>query len=134
MSNKKILYETPVPSTEFLTEAVLCANMVRFSYRVNGSDRLSGLRFQGVKATRTRAESACTAGQIDGAYDTLVEIESSPWLDEVQAASADLQRRLGETWTMHHYMIYLDSAGCFEFLAASWEVLPEASGTSDAST
>jgi hypothetical protein len=29
---------------------------------------------------------------------------------------------------MHHFMIYLDSAGCFEVIAESWEVLPEEPG------
>lgn len=129
MSTKKVIYQTTVPSTEFSTEAVLCANVVRFGYQVDGTDRRSGLRFKRVKATRTRAESACTAWHIDGAYDTLVEIENSPWKDEVQADTADRQRRLGETWALHHYMIYLDSSGCFEFLAESWEALPEVSGS-----
>ena len=129
MSTKKAIYQAPVPSTAFSTEAVLCANVVRFGYQVDGSDRRSGLRFKRVKATRTRVESACTAWHIDDAYDTLVEVENSPWVAEVQAETTDRQHRLGETWTMHHYMIYLDSAGCFEFLAESWEALPEAAGT-----
>jgi hypothetical protein len=31
----------------------------------------------------------------------------------------------GGLWEMHHYMLYLDSAGCFEAVAASWSLLPE---------
>ena len=126
---KTAIYQTPVPSTEFSTEAVLCGNVVRFGYQVDGADRRSGLRFKRIKATRTRAESACTVWHIVDAYDTLVEVENSPWVAGAQAETADRQRRLSETWTIHHYMIYLDSADCFEFLAESWEALPEAFGT-----
>ena len=32
---------------------------------------------------------------------------------------------------MHHYMIYLDSAGCFEFIAESWEAIQDEAGAQD---
>ena len=124
MEIKKALYETPVPSVDFSIEAECCGNVIRFAYQKDGLEFRSGLRFKRVKATRSRSESACTVWHID-AYDTLMEIESSQWADEVRADTADKQRRLGQTWTMKHYIIYLDSVGCFEFLAESWEVLDE---------
>jgi hypothetical protein len=30
-----------------------------------------------------------------------------------------------DKWEMHHYMIYLDSAGCFEVIAESWQSLTD---------
>jgi hypothetical protein len=55
----------------------------------------------------------------------LVEVESSPWVNEMRS---DTSERWRDTWQMHHYMIYLDSAGCFEVIAESWEALPEEAG------
>ncbi len=128
MNTKKAVYQTPVASTEFSAEATFCTNVIRFSYQIRGSHQRSGLRFRKVKMTRTRAESACTAWHIEGAYDTLVEIEGSTWAAELQRETAEWQMRMGERWMINHYMIYLDSVGCFEFLAESWDALPEESG------
>src|SRR5258706_3863925 len=117
MNGKKPLYKVPVPSTSFTSEAALCEDVIRFAYERESTEYRTGIRFKRVWAGRTRAESACTEWHIAGAYDTLVEVEGSPWLAELRAATADIQRRHGEKWEMHHYMIYLDSTGCFEFIA-----------------
>lgn len=107
---------------------MLCGNVLRFGYRQNGCELKGALRFNGIKAVRTRAESACTGWHVDGVYDTLSEVEDSVWVKEIQVDTADLQRRFGQKWSLHHYMIYLDSVGCFEFVAESWEALPEETG------
>jgi hypothetical protein len=85
----------------------------------------SGIRFDKISATRTRSERCCNSWHIEGAYDALVEIDESAWLEEIQTDTQEMWRR---KWEMHHYMIYLDSAGCFEVIAASWEALPEEAG------
>jgi hypothetical protein len=106
---------------------------LRYDYYRYRDDQLvgifrSGLRFQEVRAHRHRAESHCTAWHLNGAYDTLVEIEDSEWVADLKAIS---QGRYKVNWEMHHYMIYLDSAGCYEVVAKSWEVLPEEEGAWD---
>ena len=125
MNDRKVLYQPPVASTEFSSEAILHVNEIRFGYVADNSERFGGIRFKRAWAKRTRSESACTVWHIDGVYDSLVEIENSSWVAEVQAETIERQRKLGQPWNMHHYMIYLDGAGCFEFLAESWESLPE---------
>ena len=125
MDGRKVLYQLPVASTEFSFEAILYGNEIRFGYVADSLERFGGIRFKRTWAKRTRSENACTVWHIDGVYDTLVEIEDSSWVAEVQAETIERQRKLGESWNMHHYMIYLDSVGCFEFLAESWESLPE---------
>ena len=40
------------------------------------------------------------------------------------AYAADNPSTLGH-WEIHHFMIYVDSAGCYEVAAASWSWLPE---------
>lgn len=119
---KKTLYRVPAPSTTFTNEAYFdgegSSPAIRFGYRKDGSKHQGGVKFNHVLAVRTRSERCCTAWHIEGAYDTLVEVEDSPWVKEMRADTAEQWRN---KWAMHHYMIYLDSAGCFEIIADSWE-------------
>ena len=124
MSSKKPLHTIPVPSTSFTTEAYLDGQgitpTIHFGYEKNGVEHHGGLKFSRVLAARTRAERCCKSWHIEGAYDTLVEVEGSPWVDEMRADTAEQWQH---KWEMHHYMIYLDSAGCFEVIAESWAVM-----------
>lgn len=128
MTSKTPLYKTPVPSTNFTTKAYFdgqgVSPAIRFAYRVNGHEHLGGIEFSKVPAIRKRAERCCTKWHIEGAYDTLVEVENSPWVQEIRA---DTQAMWRDKWAMHHYMIYLDSAGCFEVIAESWAALSDPS-------
>ncbi len=124
MNSQEALYKVPVPSTSFEGDAHLCANVIRFQYYRDGVLYRSGIRFAAMPATRTRAERCCRVWHLE-AYDTLVEVEGSSWVEEVRA---DMQERWRGKWQMHHYMIYLDSAGCFEVIADSWEAIPEEPG------
>lgn len=121
MSSKRPLYQVPVPSTSFVSEAYFegqgITPKIRFGYRRDGKDCMGEIRFTRVLAVRTRAERCCTAWHIDGAYDTLVEVDDSAWVEEMRADTAEQWR---DKWQMHHYMIYLDSAGCFEIIGESW--------------
>jgi hypothetical protein len=103
----------------------MCGCDLRFDYHREGTAFRSGVRFNGVLATRARAERCCTLWHIEGAYDTLVEVEDSAWVKEMRA---DTTERWRERWEAHHYLIYLDSAGSFEVIADSWEIIPEEGG------
>lgn len=133
MNIKKPIYSVPIASTSFTREAYLdCSGIgkiIRYEYECELGERRSGLKFNQVSAFRTRSERCCSAWHISGAYDTLVEVEDSSWLAEVTKDVAEPYR---ESWKPIHYMIYLDSAGSFEFLALSWEALPEVTVSSRA--
>lgn len=124
MSSKKQLHTIAVPSTSFLTEAYFDGQgitpAIRFAYEKDGVEHRGGIKFNKVAAVRTRAERCCKAWHIEGAYDTLVEIEESPWVEELRADTQEMWRN---KWEMHHYMICLDSVGCFEVVAESWVAL-----------
>lgn len=124
MSYKKPLHRVPVPSTSFTTEAYFdgkgLSPAIRFGYQKDGIEIKGGLAFSRVLALRSRAERCCQPWHIEGAYDTLVEIEGSPWVQELRSETAAQWR---DRWETHHYMIYLDSAGCFEIVAESWTAL-----------
>ena len=121
MNSKKALHTVPVPSTEFVEEAFWDGRgprpTIRFAYVQRGVQVQGGIEFRNVSAMRKRAERCCTAWHLEGAYDTLLEIIDSTWLSEILA---DTSAHWRSKWEMHHFMIYLDSVGCFEIIAESW--------------
>ena len=126
VSRKVPLARLPVPSTSFLSEAVFehpgGEAVLRFEFERDSTPYRGGLRFAKVRAYRFRSEGHCTAWHVDGVYDTLAEVTSSEWVGELMAAEP------AETWghwEIHHFMIYVDSAGCYEVAAESWSWLPE---------
>jgi len=124
MPLKTALYEIPVPSTDIHSGVRLedTGDVVslKFDYRVEGEPKQMTIEFHKVRAYRHRREVHNTAWHIEGAYDTLVEVNPSEWALEVRK---DTSAGWKEHWSSHHYMIYLDSAGSFEFLAESWRVV-----------
>jgi hypothetical protein len=123
MNSKKKLYTISVPSTSFTTAAYWDGRgkpAIRFAYVKDGIEIQDGIKFDHACAMRKRAERCCTPWHIQDAYDTLVEVEDSAWVEEVRA---DTSERWRHKWEMHHYLIYLDSVGCFEVIAASWAAL-----------
>jgi hypothetical protein len=125
----KRLYTVPVTSTQFdLGGPYMLAGAIRYCYQIDGANRRSGIQFNRVFASRRYSEKTCKVWYIEVAYDSLVEIENSDWVEELQADTSETQFRLGQKWEMHHYLIYLDSFGSFEAVAESWEVLPEVGG------
>lgn len=124
MSSKKPLYTITVPSTSFTTEAYFdgqgISPAIRFGYEKDGVMHQGEIKFSKVLAVRTRAERCCKAWHIEEVYDTLVEVKSSLWVEEMRTDTTEQWRN---KWEMHHYMIYLDSAGCFEVIAESWTAM-----------
>jgi hypothetical protein len=123
-SDKRPLHTIPVPSTSFTKEAYFdgqgLSPKIRFAYKSGDVVHEAGIKFNRVLGVRIRAERACTAWHIEGAYDTLVEVQDSPWVEELRR---DTTKQWKDKWETHHYMIYLDSAGCFEVIAESWAVV-----------
>lgn len=95
---------------------------LRCVYERGGSMYSGGILFHRVRAYRFRAESHCTVWFIDGAYDTLVEVSPSEWVDGLAATAAV---SYASAWTIRHFLIYVDGAGAYEVAAESCEWLPE---------
>jgi hypothetical protein len=96
---------------------------LRFTYERGDLEEVGEFAFDWVRAYRHRAESHCTEWHID-AYDRLVEVEDSEWVAELLDAMPEDMRGL---FVMRHFMIYMDSVGCYEVIARSWAFLPETS-------
>jgi hypothetical protein len=115
------------PSTaitkEVAMEAAEGSVSLRFEYDRDGVIYGGGVRFHRVRAYRFRTESLCTAWHIEGVYDTVAEIEDSQWVAELTTTEP---RETAGFFEMRHYMLFIDSAGCFEVVGASWSLLPDA--------
>jgi hypothetical protein len=127
MSKLVPIYQIPVPSTGLGGGGPhWCFDAIRYEYSRDGTRFRSGIRFENHRALRTRAESSCTIWHIDSAYDTLTEVQESPWVTEIYN---DTSAQWRDHWTMRHYIIYLDGSGSFEVIAESWEIIPEERGS-----
>lgn len=109
----------PTPSTAFTSDARLVdlgtSLEIRYEFDRDGALFRGVIEFRKVRASRWRAEPYCTVWHIKDCYDTVAEVLESDWVEELQEAQTTGQR----SWMMRHFMIYLDSAGCFEFVAES---------------
>jgi hypothetical protein len=127
------LGQIPTPSTAITSDvaAVLSggALTLKFQFDRDGVLLTSGVVFLKVRAHRWRAESHCTVWHIEDVYDTIVEIEGSDWATELLMAEP-IQAR--GRWVIRHFMLFLDSVGCFEIAAESWALLPEESALFEA--
>lgn len=123
MQLKKPLYTVPVPSVSFTKEAYFderghgISPAIRFEYETDGVLHQVGIAFTHAATMRHRVERCCKSWHSDDCYDVLVEVENSLWVAEIRADTQEMWR---DKWEMHHYMIYLDSSGCFEVIAESW--------------
>lgn len=123
----KPLFTIAAPSTSIYSGVKLSHPggilTIYFDYKRDGKIYQSGLSFDKVRAYRYRAESHCTEWHIKEFYDTLSEIENSQWVESIKKDTpSDIK------WGMKHYIIYFDSAGCYEIIASSWKELSEKEG------
>jgi hypothetical protein len=125
--SKVELYELPFLSQDLWPEVRLLSDgddiIMQFEVDAEGSNEryLARIMFRNCGAIRRLNEPCSRVWNIRGCYDRLNEVIQSDWLKEVQGkggGSLDYYER------MRHFMIYLESSGSFEFIAESYEVLP----------
>ena len=112
------LMRLPLPSTEIDDVSLMHAGgVVLLSFEYGEEVTTVGeLRFERARAYRHCAESHCSPWQVQ-AYDKLVEVTASPWVTELLNA---MPLDMHDLFEVHHYMIYLDSFGCYEVAAGAW--------------
>lgn len=120
--------QLPFPSTDLLrdVECVSVGDTVRLllAWDAEGGEDRYALTFHGVRASSHHSEAACSAWHIEGVYDTVCEVTPSDWLVQVRPRVERVWPGVG---ALSHFMVYLDSDGCHEFLARSWNLEGEAS-------
>ena len=118
----RILWEMPVPSsalTRGLSFAALLKRECELSFYVESEDgdKKTGILFDGVEAYKCTHMTARGVEMINTAYEKLVLIDGSPWLEEVKAiSSAYYTKRQGTPKELVHLMICFDDGPCYEFI------------------
>ena len=85
-------------------------------FDLDGSDTFH-MTFAGVESYKATFYMACTI-QMRDAYDRIVELGPTPWLEEV---SAQLSRSGEDNSGLQHLMIYFDDGPCYEFICRSFQ-------------
>jgi hypothetical protein len=120
----------PVASTDFTSDATFehpgGSAAIRCCYQREAVTVKGGVRFARVRSYRFRTEAYCTAWHVQDAYDTISEVVSSDWLNELRV---DEQESARGRWELHHFILYIDSVGCFELAAESWSWLEDVVST-----
>lgn len=75
-----------------------------------------GILFESTVAHRHSSEKFTK--YISGSYDTLIEIEGSEWISELNTISPECMKKS----ELKHYVIYLDSYGLYEFIAQGFRL------------
>jgi hypothetical protein len=114
----KIMWQLPVPSTQFVENPVFqsvggrtCKLLLLYENDVGVVTHT--VTFEGVEAYKCTYLTSCTKDMIQTAYDKLVDCGKSPWLKEAQEVSD----RVGLTpKSLKHLMIFFDDGPCYEIL------------------
>lgn len=123
MSNdeKVVVWELPCKSQECAKgpklEMVFARAKLLYDFETEtGEYAWSTLEFLQVEALSFTAAYSCSPDQIK-AYDKLVEIPSSPWIESLIIGGRSQDKQL------HHYRIFFDDVGCYEVVAQEWKVV-----------
>jgi hypothetical protein len=96
--------------------------VLSFTYEgASGAWETSELRFDEVAAFKCTFQPALTAEMIESAYDKLVDMGSSSWLDEANRARVPE----GAGTVLRHLRICFDDGPCYEFLCPRFELRKE---------
>ena len=117
------LYKLPVSSCDTYSDIFFYPYCILYDYqRDDGKKIRTGIRFNLITAYRER-DAETTIGWHYEHYDTLVEIHDSPWIEEFRPNLTGPRSQ----WVVRHFKMFTHCT-CFEFLAASWDILPEYEG------
>jgi len=124
------LWEFPVPSTCLADGGVKLIYpggdaWLLFDYYDEKKDDTifnSGIVFDAVQAHRHSSEKFTKF--IFEAYDYLVEIVNSEWVNQLR----EINKEIADYWNIKHYAIFLDSNGLYEFIARSYKIMETKKG------
>lgn len=92
--------------------------VLRYDFETEAGDyEWEALTFHGVISALFTDHESCTADQV-AAYDKLVEVEGSVWIEKLQ--SVRIERARG----VRHLRIYFDELGCYDVAASDFEPPP----------
>jgi hypothetical protein len=118
MANQ-VIWELPYPSTEIdndFPEAILRSTILSIRIEYVESKAID-LRFGSVVAMLFTEWTACPEQVLD-AYDVILNVRDSDFLRQIEASL-----HIDRPKSLNHYRLYLDDIGCYEVIAASFELV-----------
>lgn len=119
----KTLWNAPNPSSGFLEQAVLAVlpkRICSLSFAVEGDLGVAvrvELLFEGVVAFKCTYMYGLTVDMIESAYDRVVELPESPWLNETKSGRMPLYAKE----RVRHLRVCFDDGPCYEFLCTDFK-------------
>lgn len=112
----------PFPSTSLVEEPFLTFDgaslLLRLVFFADGDQRVWEIVFERARSFVHRAEPYCTAWHYENSYDTVMVVDESPWVAELEAAAGGA----GGGPAGWHFVLTIDSWGCLEVVASGVRV------------
>lgn len=118
----KCLFEIPILSSELDSAIEIVIKGLDITLILKYFDeknKVLKIRFDTVLCHMHTSQSFTKA--LLNAYDTIVEIEDSEWINEIKKLNEDEFN----FWKLKHYAIYLEDLGMYQFLARGYDVTTE---------
>ena len=118
----EIKYELPVFSSSLEKNPIIEFEDMNMKIELIGMDEESRLRKIVIKFNSVLCNKHVTARFtpiLYDSYDRIVELLDSEWLEELK----NINKEYFNYWNPKHYIIYLDGAGLFQFIAQGYEVI-----------
>lgn len=117
-----IKYELPFFSSSLEKNPVIKfedMNMIIELIGVDEGSRLRKIEIKFISVLCNKHVSARFTPELYDSYDKIVELLDSEWLEELK----NINKEYFDYWNPKHYIIYLDGAGMFQFIAQGYEVI-----------
>lgn len=111
---------------DILITSNVTALVVEFEYRHEGRDFIGGLRFESAACFRFSGERY-SEGFLGDAYDTLIEVCESEWLNKVFGGLDEHDSAASES--MHHYAVFFSNNGYLEVVSENVKQVVAREGT-----
>ena len=117
----EIKYELPIFSSSLKQDPVIRSKDLNMEIELIGMDEESRSRKITIKFNSVlcnKHTSARFTPKLYDSYDKIVELVDSEWLAELK----NVNKEYFDYWNPKHYILYLDGAGMFQFIAQGYEV------------
>ncbi len=117
----EIKYELPMFSSNMEKEPQIEFKNMDVKIVIEGYDEndvMRETRIKFISVISFKHSSPRFTPQLYGAYDKVVEVIDSEWLEELKKINLDDF----SFWKPKHYVLYLDGFGMYQFIAQSFEV------------
>lgn len=128
--DSKVLWVLPYNSIDlsrFLFGKFQGETIIGFDFFDDESEKHYSCAISFVTEHAMRHSSEKFAHYVDQSYDSLVEINDSPWINELHGIDRDTMN----IWNPKHYAIYVKDHGLFEIVASDYRIIEPREGRLD---